>query len=88
MSTQKYIYGQQLYTIKAATILPFVPVTILNWHGEIWYQGPTGSGLVLTVKQSVAFDSAQGAVDHYQTQFIADMKSLYEQAKALNPTKN
>ena len=85
--SQKYTYGQQLYTIKAARLLPFVPVEIQTWHQEIWYKGPTGTGLVLTVKQSEAFDTAQGAIEHYQTQFIADMKSLHEQAKALTTPK-
>jgi hypothetical protein len=83
--SQKYTYGQQLYTIKAARLLPFVPVKIETWHQEIWYQGPTGTGLVLTIKQTEAFDTPAAAIEHYQTSFIEAMKSLHEQAQSFTP---
>lgn len=87
MATPKYTEGQQLYTIKAGYLLPFVPVQVLpagQWP-DTWYHGPTGTGLVLTVKESEAFASPYDAIDHHQTAFIQEMARLHAQAKEMNP---
>lgn len=90
MATPKYTPGQQLYTIKAGRLLPFVPVTVLpahtqgNWP-DTWYHGHTGTGLVLTVKETEAFASPYDAIDHHQTAFIEEMARLHAQAKEMNP---